>query len=355
MPLKNASQFGFLSVGLSLPAKRMSVEAIAKDYGYEENYLKSVLELQEKPVADKDDEHPSDLAQRAVENAINAYGINKDQIGMLIYCGLSRDYLPAWNVAIEVIGRLGLTNAVGFELTLGCVAPIFAMQVAMNRGDDGRPPYTVVVTAERWTHTLSKSKQTPTAVLGHADGAAACLLGPNSKHIIRSHPAFKIVPEYNDSVVIPAGGTRIPTSKETLESGLHVRQSKSWDFNQLVERYINSYKQVILGAVGGLGRTIDDITLLLTNQVPPIIRHKLIRGLELDEDITINQFPVTGHIGGADTLISMDQAVRRQKLVKGTTVLVASTFSAFGAIAIDSLSNQGISVHDTDNPLKKVA
>lgn len=355
MSKKQDNQFGLLSVGVSLPKERISVEDLALQNGYEPQFLKQALSLVEKPIARGEDEHPSDLAEKAVKNAIEALGISKDDIGLLIYAGLSRDFLPAWNVSTELLHRLEIKNALPFDMTLGCVAPLVAMEIAKNRSEDSRPPYSIIVTAERWTHTLSSAKQTPTAVLGHADGAAACVVGPGSSHLLSVDPFYKIVPEYNDSIVIPAGGTKLPPSHETIDKNMHVRQSKNWDFPQLVKRYVAAYKEVITGALGRLDRDFSDITLLLTNQVPPLIRFQLLKGLKFDEDITVNTFPYSGHIGGADTLISLDQAVRQNKLKKGTTVFVASTFSAFGSVAIDSLKSGGLAILDENNELSKVA
>ncbi len=350
-----SKNFGLLSLGVALPETRKSVTSIAQEAGYDPDFLQQALELIEKPVATKDDEHPSDLATQAAQKAIDALGISPSEIGLVIYTGLSRDYLPAWNIAIEVIRRLQLPNAMGFELTLGCVGPLLGIQHAKNRGEDGRPPYTLVVTAERWTHTLSKNKETPTAVLGHADGAAACIVGPGSSHVVEFNPYYKVVPEFNDSVMIPAGGTKHPPSQETIDNNMHIKVSKKWDMKGLVSRYVKAYNEVIEESLAKYDKGLADMTLLLTNQVPSLIRHKLIRSLKLSKQMTVNTYPYSGHVGGADTLIGLDQAIRNGQLKKGMTVFVASTFSAFGALAVRSESDSGIAIVEESSFSQKVA
>src|SRR5437016_4940853 len=49
------------------------------------------------------DEHPSELASAALAMALQEAKIGADQLSLVVAVGVSRDYLPSWSIATEVM------------------------------------------------------------------------------------------------------------------------------------------------------------------------------------------------------------------------------------------------------------
>lgn len=349
MPLRVASEsgldesvenIGILAVASALPRARWSAETIAARLRVDPAVIRDQLDLHEKPVALDEDEHPSDFATRATEAALRACGANATDVGLVIFTGVSRDYLGSWSVALEVIGRVGLVNAIGYDLNLGCAASVVAIEHARTRSRDGAP-LSVVVSAERWAHTISGEVPIPLAFAAHADGGAACVLGPGARHVVG--PTSMIVqPAFNSFVSIPAGGTREPASAETVAQHRHLRTVASTD-GRNVDRYVEGYRHVTTRALelAGPARPIE---LLLTNQLRPAMRERIHRLFDVREDQSINTYPRLGHMGGADLFVGLEHAVREGRVKRGRSLLAASANNAFGALTLEGDTDGGIAI-----------
>lgn len=320
----------------------MGVDEIAARLRVPPHVIREQLGLEEKPVAREDDEHPSDFAVRATQQALEACGARPTDVGLVIFTGVSRDYLGSWVVALEVIGRLGLTNATGYDVNLGCAASIAAIEQARLHRSVTGAPLSVVVSAERWTHTISGEVPIPLAFAAHADGGAACVIGPGAHHVLGPAAVF-VHPAFNSFVSIPAGGTREPASAETVSSGRHLRTVAPTTDGRNIDRYVEGYRQATETAQQLTGET-RPIELLLTNQLRPAMRERIHGLFSVRKDQTVDTYPRLGHLGGADLLVGLEQAVRDGRLKRGRSLLAASANNAFGAVVMDGDVDGGIAI-----------
>jgi acetoacetyl-CoA synthase len=318
---------GILGVGTAIPSGRIGVDELARRFGHDPALVIEKLGLLEKPVARRDDEHPGGLAARAARAAMRASGVGAGDIGLVISTGLSRDYPGSWSVALEVIHELQLRGAGGYDLLLGCSATVVALDLARRRADDGDRPVTLIVCAERWTHTLSPVAPIPMAVLAHADGGAACVVGPGAANTLGAS-SLSVSAEHNATMLIRAGGTREPASAASVLEGRHFRTMRDEGDDRKVQRYVDGYRRVLDEALGG-GRP----ELLLTNQVRPPMRDRILALYGLDAAHTITTYPRLGHLGGADVLVGLDRAAREQRVPDGLWAMASSSNSAFAAIS----------------------
>lgn len=226
-------------------------------------------------------------------------------------------------------------RALAYDLTLGCAAPVIAMDQACRRGPDGRPPLSVVVTAERRSGTLSPRVSFPLAWVAHADGGAAIVVGPDAP-LALSPATVHVRADFNRFLVIPAGGTREPPSEESIANDRHARRVFEKPPVHLVEAYVEGYRVAVAGALAAAGRRIEDVDLLLMNQIRPELRQQVQSALGLGPERAVDTYRWLGHLGGADTLAGLEVAVRRGLVPqKGTLLIAASSVTAFAAVCVD--------------------
>jgi 3-oxoacyl-[acyl-carrier-protein] synthase III len=330
-----AADFGILAVAADLPRRRATARELSAAFGFDADAVDAKLGLREKCIAVDDDEHPADFCERAARRALRALGADPSDVGLVIFTGVTRDYVPSYCVSVEVVWRLGMTRALAYDLTLGCAAPILAIDQARRRGADGRPPLSLVVTAERWSDTLSPHVEFPLAWLAHADGGAAMVLGPGAGVVV-GEAAVHMRPDFNHFLIVPAGGTREPASAATLAGHRHARRIFAPPPVDVVEAYITGYRAAVSEALERSQRSMESMDLLLMNQIRPEMRAKVRAALGLTPTSDLDCYPWLGHLGGADTLVALEVATRRGCLpLQGTLVMAASSVTAFAAVCAD--------------------
>ena len=316
-------------VGLSefIPKNKMSVEQLATHFGYELEPYKEALGIKEKRIATEDDEHPSDMATAAGKKVLEACGVSADQIGRVVSTGSSKDFPGSWTVSQEVAKNLGLDNAVAYDLNAGCVGMLLGIHDSINLPSSR--PYTLLVSAERWHETLMPIPELPVGTTCHADGAAACLIGPQ-KHIETSALALNSLPQYNGFIYTKAGGTRYPAAEQT-EREMFGRRKK-YDID-IKKEYVDNYLAIIEKVLKENNIKPNQIDFLSMNQARAPMRKKI---SELS-GIPFENCPATyenhGHVGAADLVLSMLKHFRSASQTR-YGLLVASNVSLYGALLL---------------------
>lgn len=94
------------------------------------------------------DELPSTLATRAAEKALAKFDGNPDEIDLLIFCGIDRDYVEP-STAHVVQKNLHLKNAVCFDVSNACLGFMTGMQIASVAVSSGSARNVMICTGER--------------------------------------------------------------------------------------------------------------------------------------------------------------------------------------------------------------
>ena len=322
------NNFGIHSIGVSLPEKRISLEELCETYSIDFSTAKTKVNFVTKCIASRDDEHPSDFCYQASLDALKKLNLNKDDIGLVIYTGVSKDYLPSWTMAIEIIRRLNLKNAIGFDLTLGCVSSLIALK---QQNPSNKNPFILICAAERWAHTLSEKVNFSIGTLAHADGGSACIIGPSANNRFGNLQG-QTYPELNSYIFTPAGGTKEPFSEESLKNNRHFRQRGTADIN-IVDHYISSYDNVVNGCLRANSLKRDDPQYYIINQVRDSMRSQILAKLGIALEKSPYTYGQLGHLGSADLFISLDRVLASVK--SGNSIMASSsTPSVYAALPI---------------------
>jgi 3-oxoacyl-[acyl-carrier-protein] synthase III len=121
------------------------------------------------------EESVTDLAAAAAAKALATAGLDPAEIGMVVVATCSaRDRCP--NAGTAVAGRLGIPDAVGFELNNGCAGFCTALATADHAVRAGAARYALVIGAEKMSDVTDWTDRSSCILLG--DGAGAAIIGP---------------------------------------------------------------------------------------------------------------------------------------------------------------------------------
>ncbi|MEK5443826.1 3-oxoacyl-ACP synthase [Fredinandcohnia sp. FSL W7-1320] len=328
---------GIISTGTYIPKDFLTGEDISKRSGIPKEIVEKKLGILKKPIPGPDD-HTCEMGIIAAREAINKAKISPLDIDLIIYIGEEHKEYPLWTAAIKMQQELGAVNAWGFDVAMRCGTTIMALKVAKNmmRSDDS---IKTVLLAGGYRNVDFIDYENPRTRfmynLGAGGGAILLQRGVQKNHVLESHLITDGT--FSEDVVVVAGGTKNPITKEALEQKLNMLDVLDPEGmkQRLEEKSMQNFLKVIRTALEKSGYTEKDIDYLGILHMKKSAHDYVLKELGLSEErsIYLNEY---GHIGQIDQILSLEIAEKKGKIKEGDLVVLVSAGIgyAWGATAI---------------------
>lgn len=276
-----------------------------------------------------DADHPSTMGARALRRALENAGVDPAELKLLLFAGMSRDYLPSWSVATEIMEACGAeARCMGLDMTIGCLGGLSALDMAQGWLAAHGGGVAAIVAAERWTYTIDYTSIENMGLWGHSDGAGAVVVASQTDHDSRATfrgAEFVAQPDLNGTVLIEYGGTRHPVAPADV-TPFH-RKLKGLDRHDLRQRYSDGYAD----SARALRERFDvDAQRVIINQTSRMFMFLIASIIDIPIENFVLTGHETGHVGSADILIGLDRVLQAGPLNE-PYLISGSTPYAFGA------------------------
>jgi 3-oxoacyl-[acyl-carrier-protein] synthase-3 len=323
-----------LGVGLHLPPSHDVLE-LARSKGAETS---SEYRGWKRVVLARDDEQPSTMGAAALEQALARSGVSPEDLKFVMFTGLSRDYLPSWSVSVEIMRLCGIPGSCfGLDVTAGCVATLSALDLLQGWLQMQGGGHAAVVASERWSHTVDYSDASLSGLWSYGDSAAALVVGldvPQAPLCEFLGAEFRTTPDFNGQVIIRYGGTREPQAPPGVNP--HLRALGARVKKDVTAAYRRGYSDAYEALRARFGVQPE---WLICNQSTPQVVLMLAELFGLQGRVTTTG-DRTGHLGGVDVLVALDELTEKRPLDK--PVLVGSSTSyGFGTGLLTPTAGQG--------------
>jgi 3-oxoacyl-[acyl-carrier-protein] synthase-3 len=278
--------------------------------------------------ARSDEDHPSTMGSRALQTALAKSGVSPSDLRLVLFTGASRDYLPSWSVATEImrLNDVG-TDCVGLDVTVGCLATLAALELAHGwlalRGGG----YAAVVAAERWSHTIDHTDPRIGGMWAYGDGGAAFVVGMNSgRPAVADFLGAEFVgrPDFNGHVMVRYGGTREPVAPPGVSP--YMREVSNRQRRSVKETYVENYGKAADRVSTRFGMKGEQ---LICNQMSNVLVDMIAEALQFPLEQVVVTGHDTGHLGACDIMVGLDRVTQSGRLDK-PTLMGGSTAYAFG-------------------------
>lgn len=305
---------GILGTGSCLPGRVVTNEEVGAPAGVTDEWIFRKTAIRERRWA-KPGESTSGLAAAAGRMALTDAGIRPEDVSLVVVATSTPDS-PQPPTATAVATELGIPSGTpGFDMNAVCSGFVFALTAAerMVRGTGG---HALVIGADIYSRVLDPTDRRTVVLFG--DGAGAVVLGPvTGRGVLATHLAT--FPEQRDLIRVPAGGSLIPASAESLARGLHYFTMDGPAVRHFVEQ-----------RVGPLIRDFLDAHPADSERQPHFVPHqangRMIAKLAGDAGFlpehthsTVRKY---GNTGAASVPITLDRAASR--FVPGDLVVLAA-------------------------------
>jgi len=309
----------FLGIGSSVPEKILSNTDLEKMIDTSDEWIRSRTGIVERRIA-APEVASSDLAYEASLKALEDASMDAEDIDGIVVGTITPDFLfPSTACVLQSL--LGAKNAFAFDVLAGCSGFIYALHVAKGMIQGGGSKNLLVVGTETISKIMNYEDRTTCILFG--DGAGAAVITTSDTPGILSS-CLGANGDGWEFLYMPAGGSRLPTSEESLKNGSHFLQMEG---KEVFKEAVKALQSSSLEAIKQADITPDDIDLLIPHQANYRIIEAVRKRLELPEEKVFSNLDRYGNTSSASVPIALDEAVKSGRLKRGDIVV----FSAFGA------------------------
>jgi len=265
-------------------------------------------------------ENTSDLAYEAGKQAIENSNVSLEDIDLVLVATITPDHFTP-STASMVQGKLGIKNAVAFDISAGCTGFVYALGIASSMIKNGIANNALVIGSEVLSKVLDYTDRNTCVIFG--DGAGALVLTKDLNDKIKD---IYLQGEYDTA-------HNIQIQSVSVNNAMHTAQ----DVSTLPKLSMNGgevYK-FALGALSELIEVILERNNLTNDDIKYIVPHqanfRIIETVAKKLGIDINKFYMNienyGNTSSASIPIALAEMNSLGLLKKGDKIIIAG----FGA------------------------
>jgi len=305
--------------GAYLPENIVTNDDLAQRIDTSDAWIRKRTGIRQRHVA-ADGELTSDLAAAACKPALEAAGVDPEEIDLIVLATSTPDNtFPA--TATRVQAMLGIKNAAAFDVQAVCSGFVYALSVADNMVRLGQASTALVVGAEVFSRILDWEDRGTCVLFG--DGAGAFVLrsgmseaGSNGRGILSTH-LFADGTHYDSLYVDGGPGT-------TGQSGF-LRMA-----GQEVYRHaVHNMAEAVEIALEANGLDLSDIDLLVPHQANIRIIESIGRRLALEIDKVAITVASQANTSAATIPLALNDALENGRVDQGDLVALSALGGGF--------------------------
>ena len=311
---------GIIGIGCYLPEKKLTNQDLEKMVDTSDAWITERTGIKTRHIA-APDQATSDLAYEAAVRALADADTKPEELDLIIVATESPDYkYPSTACLLQT--RLGAKNAAGFDLSAGCSGFVYGLGIGSQSIVSGLYRKILLVGAETLSRITDWTDRNTCVLFG--DGAGAAVLG----RVEEGYGILSLDLGADGSggrhLIQPAGGSRKPTTHETVDAHEHLIHMDGQDVFKFAARRMPYACRKVLQKTG---MTIDDIALLVPHQANLRIIDNAIERLKIDRDRVWINIDKHGNMSAACVPVCLAEAQEAGRLKKGDNVIMV----AFGA------------------------
>ena len=310
------NKVGIIGLGAYLPEKILTNADIEKIVDTSDEWIRTRTGIRERRIAAKD-QATSDLALPAAQEALKNAGLTPKDLDLIIVATTSPDMLfPSASCFLQA--KLGATCG-AFDLAAACSGFAYALSVAEGFVKSGIHKNVLVVGAETITRFVDWKDRSTCVLFGDGAGAAVVSRSRDGHGILASHLGADGT--QSEILQIPAGGSRMPPSAESVANGLHYIRM---DGRALFKIAVKTMEQAVLKVLEHEKLHVKDINCLIPHQANNRILQAVAERLEIPSEKVFINVDRYGNMSSASTVIALYEAVKSGAVKKGDYVVLVA-------------------------------
>lgn len=308
--------------GSYAPKKELTNEDLSKIVDTTDEWIYTRSGIKSRHIA-AECETTSDMALIASQRALEAAGIKAEEIDLVIVTTVNPDMMFP-STACLLQAKLGIRNNIPcFDIEAACSGFVYGLEVATKMMKSGYYNNALVVSSEKMSSLVDWQDRSTCVLFGDGSGAVVLSTTDEEKTGVLD---TVLGADGSDTATLkmPAGGSAMPASKETVENRLHYLQMNG---REVFKHAVKIMGEKAFEVIERYGISADQISLLIPHQANTRIIESVAKRLKLPMEKVFINIEKYGNTSSASIPIALDEAVRTGRVKKGDYIL----FVAFGA------------------------
>ncbi|RKS99253.1 beta-ketoacyl-ACP synthase III [Flavobacterium sp. 123] len=309
------------AVGAYVPDFVLSNKVLETMVDTNDEWIITRTGIKERRILKDDSKGTSYLAIKAAQDLIAKANIDPLEIDLLIMATATAD-MPVASTGVYVATEIGATNAFAYDLQAACSSFLYGMSTAAAYIQSGRYKKVLLIGADKMSSIVDYTDRSTCIIFG--DGAGAALFEPN-------YEGLGLIDEYlrsdgigRDFLKIPAGGSLVPTSLETVKENRHnIIQDGKTVFKYAVTNMADASEQILKRN----SLTNEDVDWLVPHQANKRIIDATANRMNLEESKVLMNIERYGNTTSATLPLVLNDFEHLFK--KGDTIILAAFGGGF--------------------------
>ncbi|HET6951544.1 MAG TPA: beta-ketoacyl-ACP synthase III [Acidimicrobiales bacterium] len=316
--------------GTAVPARRVTNHDLEARLDTSDQWILERTGIRERRWA-APGESTGPLAVAAARQALDRAGLTPSEVGAVVVATSTPDR-PMPSTAAGVAAALGITGG-AFDVNAACAGFVYGLTTAYALVETGVTRTALLVGADVMTSIVDPEDRSTAVLFG--DGAGALVL-TGSRGIEPGAPglvapglvATDLVgdPGGLDLLTIPAGGSALPASADTVAARQHFLKM---DGREVFRRAVRGVTASVERTLARAGVTVDDVALFVPHQANARIVDAVLARTGLPAARTCGSVDRFGNTSAASIPIALAEAAQTGTVARGDLVLLCGFGAGF--------------------------
>lgn len=321
-PANSLLNVQIVGTGSYAPEKVLTNKDLEKMVDTSDEWIVSRTGMRERRIAGED-ETTSDLGAAAAREALENAGMDASELDMILAPTITPD-IPWPNTACLIQDKIGAANAFCMGVEAACSGFIYALETARNYLATGFAKTALVVGAEKMSSILDWEDRNTCVLFGDGAGAVVLRGGGEKTGLISS--SLGSDGSLSELLMVPAGGSRMPTSEETLSNRLHYLKMNG---REVYKHAVANMTQAAKDVLEKCGMKKDDVDWLIPHQANMRIIQAVSRRLGVPIERFVVNIEKYGNTSGASIGLALHEAVQDGRIKTGDRILCVAFGGGF--------------------------
>lgn len=294
-------------------------EMLSKMVDTNDEWITTRVGIKERRILRDPSKGSSFLGIKAVERLLESTGTKPEEVDLLICATSNPDYrFPSTGSIIA--HNVGLTNAYAYDIQAACAGFLVALEDGSAYVKSGLRKKVVVVAAEKMSSMTNYTDRATCPLFG--DGAGAMLLEPTEENVGIIDGVFHIDGEGLEHLWMPAGGSALPASHETVDAQQHYVIQ---DGRNVYKNAVTDMLESSLEVMKRNNLSVEDVDWFIPHQANLRIIEAVGSRIGIANEKVLVNIEKYGNTSAASIPLCLDEY--KDRLKKGDRVIL----TAFGA------------------------
>ncbi len=306
-----------VATGIAVPDKILSNADLERMVETSDEWIVTRTGIKERRISGEG-VSSGDLGARAGRQALEAAGMDPGELDLILVATASGDHLFP-STACVIQSQLGAGHATAFDISAACSGFLYCLTVAYSMLNSGLYRNALIIGAETLSKMTDYTDRSTCVIFGDGAGAVLVTLGRDDKGLFASHLGSD--GSYAGLLNLPAGGSRLPASSETVAARQHYIKMNG---NELFKVAVRSMEEAALATLRKAGISPDELTLLIPHQANIRIINSLVKRLAIDSSKVFVNIERYGNTSAASIPIALHEARQSGRCDASSLVLLVA-------------------------------